>query len=660
MGLRNKMVLSVVVAPVLVTSLLPTTSLLPQNKSHEVLAQTLNKKEVLNSKSTSGVSTEDVVNEDTKINKDSKDVVQSKKPLVKEVSTEQPTTEKPTTEKPTVDKSTTEKAKVDRPTVESPVIRENSSKNDKSTIEVQTTERPVKTEVKRPTVNRGVVKNKGDVGVSSQVGNKADDVFKGALIDKDGVKVTDLNKSRVKDSNKSDTKKDIIVDKNGLKSSRETIVKDREREEDVLAKTSGVIKAYKDKINSLKSNKEKLMSELDKLEEKIKTNKALMKKVMREQSVKSKELLELKKKHALTVDKKNEKLELFKKRVAILQQNKTSGFNVLEGSNSFTDVKVKLQQFKNLSENDKTIINELDKIINTLDAQEEEISKRVDDLREDEKKLRKLETSMLEVRTKQNIVLETLNKKQIDLEMSLSDREADVDGIKRNISDLTDSERDVVEVISEGKSIDMSNKYQEYLDSVKKKRGEVKERLVKDKKRIAELETKKDLTKSEESLAKTLRSSIKKGENYLSESKDRGFIAPTKGVITSVVAHRNLFGYNEYHSGIDIANALGTSIYATEDGVVTYAGPIDNGYGNVIVIDHYIDGKVYSSLYGHMSAIGVKKGDKVKRGELIALMGSEGRSTGSHLHFEMYDKKKTDWSFNNLINPFDYIPRSEF
>lgn len=655
MGLRNKMVFSVLVAPMLVTSLVPSTSGLPQNKSHEVLAQTLNKNEVLKF-------TEDV----------SKDSEVSSEELVKrEVVKESPTTEElvkeiTTTEEIVKEKTTSEEVVKDIPTTEEIV-------KDKPTIELPTIQKPIKKDVgikvegNKNTVGKNNVplkKTEGANKVKQVMPSNNVNVFKDTLNNDIGVDTSELDvveKSRDISTSVEDTQdSDIIEDKNGLKSSRDIIVKDRKMVEDDLDNTLDVIDEYKEKIESLKNNKEKLLAELDKLEEKIKVNKKLMDKVVKEQSEKSKDLLELKKKHELTIEKRNEKLKLFKERIVILQQNKTVDFSVLEGSKSFTDVKVKLEQFKNLSENDKAIIDELDAIIKTLDAQEEEIVERIDSLREDEKKLRKLETSMIEVRTKQNIVLESLNKKQIDLEMSLEERKLNLDGIKRSLSDLTESEQTVVEALSEGNTIEMSNKYQEYLDSVKKKREEVKEALVKDKERLAELESKKDLTDAEEKLAKTLRESIKKGTEFLSESKESGFIAPTKGIITSVIGYRNLFGYREFHSGVDIANALGTSIYSVEDGIVTYAGPINNGYGNVIVIDHYINGKVYSSLYGHMSAVGVKKGDKVKKGELIALMGSEGRSTGSHLHFEMYDKKKTDWSYNNLINPLDFIPRSAF
>jgi murein DD-endopeptidase MepM/ murein hydrolase activator NlpD len=86
------------------------------------------------------------------------------------------------------------------------------------------------------------------------------------------------------------------------------------------------------------------------------------------------------------------------------------------------------------------------------------------------------------------------------------------------------------------------------------------------------------------------------------------------------------------HPGIDLAGATGTPIYATADGVITTAGYNSGGYGNLIKIDH---GRGIETRYGHLSAILAKSGQRVTRGQLIGKMGSTGRSTGSHLHYEV-------------------------
>ncbi len=100
------------------------------------------------------------------------------------------------------------------------------------------------------------------------------------------------------------------------------------------------------------------------------------------------------------------------------------------------------------------------------------------------------------------------------------------------------------------------------------------------------------------------------------------------------------------HNGIDIGNKIGTPIYAADDGVVEISqGGYNGGYGNTIVINH---GNGIKTRYGHASKLFVKVGDVVEKGENIAAMGSTGRSTGSHLHFEvLVNKVRT--------NPLNYI-----
>ena len=90
-------------------------------------------------------------------------------------------------------------------------------------------------------------------------------------------------------------------------------------------------------------------------------------------------------------------------------------------------------------------------------------------------------------------------------------------------------------------------------------------------------------------------------------------------------------GRREFHAGIDIAGAAGTPVYAVASGVVKYAREFRN-YGNMVEIDH---GGGYSTRYGHNQVNLVTGGQSVRQGDVIALLGSSGRSTGPHVHFEM-------------------------
>ncbi len=87
------------------------------------------------------------------------------------------------------------------------------------------------------------------------------------------------------------------------------------------------------------------------------------------------------------------------------------------------------------------------------------------------------------------------------------------------------------------------------------------------------------------------------------------------------------------HQGLDFSAPAGTPIYATADGIVTTAGNTHNGYGNHVIINH---GYGYETLYGHMLRVKARVGQLVKRGEVIGYVGSTGKSTGPHCHYEVH------------------------
>lgn len=98
-----------------------------------------------------------------------------------------------------------------------------------------------------------------------------------------------------------------------------------------------------------------------------------------------------------------------------------------------------------------------------------------------------------------------------------------------------------------------------------------------------------------------------------------------------------VYKITKFHAGLDFTAPQGTPIYATADGRVTTAGNQGNGYGNHVVINH---GYGYETLYGHMYRIKTRSGQTVKRGEVIGYVGSTGKSTGPHCHYEVHKNGK--------------------
>jgi murein DD-endopeptidase MepM/ murein hydrolase activator NlpD len=141
----------------------------------------------------------------------------------------------------------------------------------------------------------------------------------------------------------------------------------------------------------------------------------------------------------------------------------------------------------------------------------------------------------------------------------------------------------------------------------------------------------------------TLLKSLEGKRNLLAATPS---LRPTTGWVSSNFGYRvsPFTGRKEFHRGLDIATREGTEIIAPADGVVTYSGK-KWLMGNMLTIDH---GYGMITRYGHIKKLLKKKGNRVKRGELIALVGNTGRSTGPHLHYEV--------RLNGVpVNPVKYI-----
>jgi murein DD-endopeptidase MepM/ murein hydrolase activator NlpD len=124
-------------------------------------------------------------------------------------------------------------------------------------------------------------------------------------------------------------------------------------------------------------------------------------------------------------------------------------------------------------------------------------------------------------------------------------------------------------------------------------------------------------------------------------------IAPVKGLLTSWFGNRRdpINGRRENHPAVDIAAPPGKAVLATADGIVTQAADIGDGLGTAVSLSH---GFGMTTRYGHMSRVNVKKGQMVKRGDVIGFVGSTGRSTGYHLHYEVLQD-------GNPVDPLAFI-----
>ena len=133
---------------------------------------------------------------------------------------------------------------------------------------------------------------------------------------------------------------------------------------------------------------------------------------------------------------------------------------------------------------------------------------------------------------------------------------------------------------------------------------------------------------------------------YVERSFAKPSIWPCRGRLASGFGMRPIpysSGY-QFHTGVDIIGAHGTQIWASADGKVTFTG-YRGSYGNIVIIDH---GYSYETYYAHLSDFAVSVGDVVERGQVVGYMGASGRTTGTHLHYEVHYK-------GSPVNPYNYM-----
>lgn len=175
------------------------------------------------------------------------------------------------------------------------------------------------------------------------------------------------------------------------------------------------------------------------------------------------------------------------------------------------------------------------------------------------------------------------------------------------------------------------------LDAVRKGTGRLAEWVNRDLEALGQ-----EITSREQSF-RELKSLLEEKRSVLASTPT---IWPVKGLVTGGYGYRRspFTGQREMHEGVDIAAPHGTPILATADGVVSFSGGL-SAFGNVVFINH---GHGFTTFYAHNSSNRVKEGQRVRRGEVVAYVGTSGRSTGPHVHYEVQVNGTT-------VNPLKYV-----
>jgi len=329
------------------------------------------------------------------------------------------------------------------------------------------------------------------------------------------------------------------------------------------------------------------------------------------------------------------------------------------------DVQNRIKSAKNkittLESNIEKYENEIDELLNQIDELEEDIKKKqgeIDSL-----------LSFLQVSSKDNIYLEYVFESK-----SLTDfiyRSAVVEELTKYNDELID---EMFNMIEKDKKLqeDLKNKIEKSENSILELDGKLKDYDVS----MADLENAhSDVAADIKSRKKTIAyyESVYKANNCkedvdlavcMSSTNANNFTRPlVKGTISSEWGYRICPVHGrEIHSGIDIAVALGTSVYASAPGTVSGITTKSSCGGNIVTINHTVKGKQYRSVYMHLSSISVKMGQKVDINTVVGKSGGGGYtlkrnggwdkcSTGAHLHFTI----RSGWAGSNSLNPRSFV-----
>lgn len=253
--------------------------------------------------------------------------------------------------------------------------------------------------------------------------------------------------------------------------------------------------------------------------------------------------------------------------------------------------------------------------------------------------------------------IEQLEKEKALVEEKLAKQEAakeELDGLKASLlTQKKEKDKLIDQLEAEQKKLKNEKRSLETeLDEAVEVSKEVEQKIIAEQKRLAEIARKAAEKKAAEERAKRAAASKGSSQNIPSVSSGN-WTRPANGRYTSSFGWRTLGGISRQHRGADIANSIGTPVVSAADGVVSYAGPLST-YGNVVMVTHSIEGQTFTTVYAHLSTIGVSVGTQVDKGQYIAAMGNTGRSTGPHVHFEIH---VGSWSASgpSAVNPLRYV-----
>lgn len=406
-----------------------------------------------------------------------------------------------------------------------------------------------------------------------------------------------------------------------LANSLDDLKKEQQNIQEKKSSIQSNIKETETKIDTNESKIDQIMAQIKALDNEIMATEKSISAVLSEIEKTTSEIEALKASIAELEQKIAARDELLKERIRAVQVSggSVNYLDVLLGANSFVDFIDRFSAVNTLMEADRKILKE-----QAEDKQELE---------------------------EQTASLEKKRQAQEASKDQLVSLKANLDGQKSSKSTLVDQLEVEQAKLLEDKE-QMETEYEEVLNLDKA----IQDKIVAEQKRQEEIARKAAEEKKKKAAAERKRQQAASGSSTAIPAVSAGnWTKPASGSFTSGYGYRMhpIYGKGKMHYGIDIANSPGTPVLSAADGVVSYASPLST-YGNVIMVTHSIDGQTFTSLYAHLSSIGVGVGQVVSKGQKIGGIGTTGNSTGPHLHFEIH-LGYWEGMAGNSVNPLRYI-----
>lgn len=378
------------------------------------------------------------------------------------------------------------------------------------------------------------------------------------------------------------------------------------------------INAKSNAISSIEEKQQKLVEQIQTLNDEISKTNSSIQAVLAEINVANTEIETLKGSIEELERKIEERDELLQERARAIQAGgSVSYLDVLLGSNSFVDFIDRFSAVNALLEADRQIMRDQKEDKQKLEEHKQVLEDKRQNLEGKKTELQNLKASLDSQKAEKNKLVDELEKEQEKLK----------------------SEKVLLE-----------KEYSEALEISE----DLQKQIVTEQNRIAEIARQEEARRKAAAAAAAGNANGGSSNTVNAPESNGTWIKPTNGRLTSPYGWRNLGAGPEFHYGIDLANKTGTPIWAAADGVVSYAAPLSS-YGNVVILTHSIDGAIYTTVYAHLNGFNVSKGAVVTQGQQIATMGSTGRSTGPHLHFELHNGTWQGQAVGS-VNPLRYIP----